>query len=457
MAAVAPVKHPSSRRTVLAILLALDIVVLEICVLLGIGLRGVVDVWFPITLASSTFQGIYLAVLLLPAAYFIWGLYPGYGLSPVELLRRRTLITLVGFGLMSVYDHLAQNGQWSRGVVLIAMVISLVVVPLFNMLGRVLLMRLRLWGEPVALLGEPDRLQSLAETLRASPELGWIPAAAEQWPPGENAQWDGIETAILLPPRTEHSLATITEALPFRKVMVIPDFGGNRSLGISAQETGIGLGLEIRNSLLYPINRLFKRYMDVLAAVLLLPAALLVVGLFAMAVKLVSPGPAFFGQWREGQGGFLFRVWKIRSMVPNAEMELPDVLIQDDQSREQWQTHKKLADDPRVIPGLGRFMRRFSIDELPQIYNVLIGEMSLVGPRPLPPYHLDDIPRSLVGLRRQVRPGITGWAQISGRSNRTVLQQVECDAYYIRNWSFWVDIYVLLRTMGVVVSARGAY
>lgn len=452
-----PPRSIGSKRVAAVVLLGLDVVVLELCVLAALWLRGLMAVWLPIELASATFQGITLAVLVLPLGGLAWGLYPGYGLTPVERLRRRTLIALVGFGLMSLYDYLAQTGQWSRGILLIAMVLATVSLPLCHVLGRTLLIRLGWWGEPVALFGSPERCREVAESLKDDPGLGWIPATIDDWPPPAVIPEPGIEMAILLPPRSEDSLSAVTDTLAFRRFVLIPNFGGGQSLGVAALETGIGLGLEMRNNLLHPSNRVLKRGLDLLAALLLLPLAIVIVAGFGIAVAVISPGPIFYGQWREGVAGQRFRLWKIRSMGPRAEAELSQVLTEDSAHHAHWQSHMKLADDPRIIPGIGKFMRHFSIDELPQLFNVLKGEMSLVGPRPLPPYHLSEIPTSLIALRRQARPGITGWAQISGRSQITILQQVEHDSYYIRNWSFWIDAYVLMRTAGAVLSAHGAY
>jgi lipopolysaccharide/colanic/teichoic acid biosynthesis glycosyltransferase len=125
--------------------------------------------------------------------------------------------------------------------------------------------------------------------------------------------------------------------------------------------------------------------------------------------------------------------------------------------REEWQTRYKLRDDPRLIPVVGRLFRRFSIDELPQLWTVLKGEMSLVGPRPFPDYHLREFPPAFVELRQRVRPGITGLWQIAVRSDGGTSEQEAYDSYYIRNWSVWMDLYILSRTLAAVVSGRGAF
>lgn len=446
-----------ARRTVMAMLAMADIALLELCVVGGRWLRFFLADWLPpINLAPSTFHGLYLAVLAIPLGCLLWRLYPGYGLSPVDRLRRRTLVTLVGFGLMILYDRLGQGGQWSRGVLSIASVLALVSFPLGHLLARWLLSRLGWWGEPVVVLGPPERRQRLAEILAAQPELGWIAVCHGDWPPQNQPGWRDVDMALLAPPPGALNLSAVVDGLPFRRFVVIPDFGG-RSLGVMAHETALGLGLEVRNNLLYPLNGVLKRCVDLVGVVVLAPVAVPVIVLFALLVKVSSPGPAFYAQWREGKGGVLFRLWKIRSMVPDAEHRLGALVDGDGVAGQEWRATMKLSRDPRVIPGVGRFIRRFSIDELPQLFNVLLGHMSLVGPRPLPAYHLANIAHDQAQLRRKVRPGITGWAQISGRSLSTVDQQVEFDIYYIRNWSFWIDLYVAGRTIGVILSAHGAY
>jgi lipopolysaccharide/colanic/teichoic acid biosynthesis glycosyltransferase len=181
------------------------------------------------------------------------------------------------------------------------------------------------------------------------------------------------------------------------------------------------------------------------------------VGLSALCVKIISPGPAFFCQEREGQHGKRIKVWKLRTMYPNAEAKLEEFLEQHPTEQAAWTEYYKLKQDPRVLPGLGWLLRRYSLDELPQLWNVLRGEMSLVGPRPFPYYHLNSFSPAFRDLRASVLPGITGLWQVSGRSDGNVnIQELE-DTYYIRNWSLWLDVYILLRTIYSVLSPRGAY
>jgi len=162
-------------------------------------------------------------------------------------------------------------------------------------------------------------------------------------------------------------------------------------------------------------------------------------------------------QRRSGLDGHLFDVPKIRTMRVDAEARLKEHLSEDPMLREEWDATYKLKRDPRLIPLVGRLFRRFSVDELPQLWTVVQGRMSLVGPRPFPDYHLAQFPPAFLELRRRVRPGLTGLWQITVRSEGGIEKQQAYDTYYIRNWSVWLDIYVLSRTIAAVASGRGAY
>jgi lipopolysaccharide/colanic/teichoic acid biosynthesis glycosyltransferase len=182
-----------------------------------------------------------------------------------------------------------------------------------------------------------------------------------------------------------------------------------------------------------------------------------VLAVAALWIKLVSRGPVFYFQVRGGKSGCAIRVWKLRTMHADADSLLSNHLLEFPAAREEWHRYFKLKEDPRILPGIGRLLRRTSLDELPQLWNVLRGEMSLVGPRPFPEYHLAQFQPEFRSLRNKVTPGLTGLWQVAARSNGDLKTQEALDTYYIRNWSPWLDLHILARTVRAVIFSDGAY
>ncbi len=176
----------------------------------------------------------------------------------------------------------------------------------------------------------------------------------------------------------------------------------------------------------------------------------------AYRIKKEDPGPVFFAHTRIGKDGKPFPCYKFRSMVVNSQEMLQKYLAENPAAREEWERDFKLKDDPRVTP-IGKFLRSTSLDELPQIFNVLRGEMSLVGPRPVIQEELDKYYGETAKLYCTVKPGITGLWQVSGRSDIGYDERVALDATYIKYRSMWGDIVILWKTIGVVLMKKGAY
>ena len=216
------------------------------------------------------------------------------------------------------------------------------------------------------------------------------------------------------------------------------------------------IGLHMRRNLLRRRNRLLKHSIDQLIALPLFILGVPIIAALALWIMAVSEGSPFYAQLRAGKDGRLIKVWKLRTMYPAAEERLEQYLSSNPAARLEWERYFKLTNDPRILPGVGHFLRRTSLDELPQIFNVIKGEMSLVGPRPFPKYHLDQFDTTFQSLRSSVIPGITGLWQVSARSDGDLEVQQALDTYYIRNWSIWIDFYILFRTFGAVVAGRGA-
>jgi len=200
---------------------------------------------------------------------------------------------------------------------------------------------------------------------------------------------------------------------------------------------------------------LAKRVFDVIFAICALLTFLPVLLVCAMAVKFESAGPLFFRQRRLGTDGVPFHIVKFRTMVPNAESVLASYLALDPKARAEWEADRKLKNDPRITRA-GAIMRKFSLDEVPQFWNVLRGEMSIVGPRPIVQAEVQYYGNDFRNYAA-VRPGITGLWQVSGRNDVSYPNRVALDCKYVRSWSFGMDLGIILRTVSAVLRSAGAY
>ncbi len=213
--------------------------------------------------------------------------------------------------------------------------------------------------------------------------------------------------------------------------------------------------LGIHNNLKSRANRWIKNASDIVLAALLCVPLIPLIAIIGLLVAVDSPGPIFYSQLRIGPGKRPFRIFKFRTMVEGAEAKLEKLLEENPELREEFEEKQKLLNDPRITR-VGRFLRRTSLDELPQIVNVLRGEMSLVGPRPVTQEELASRYRENGEIYGLVKPGITGLWQVSGRSIRGYEIRVRLDLWYIRNWSLWMDLVILVRTVGVVLGRKGS-
>lgn len=452
-----------------------DVVALEAAFLLGYSLRLLLASWFTAEIGVEQFLGVAAAILLLPAINYQIGLYPGYLLGPVERLRRRVLATLAVFGGLVAWDSIVARGVLSRGVLLATFLFALVLPPLAESAIRSVLVKRERWGIPVIMLGAGETGQALVRTLVNQPQLGLNPIGFLDNHP---AFWNqAIETVPVLGPlglapdfeqRAEAAIVALADIgeedagallqeLNYRRLIVIPNLAGVASMWVTARDLGGSLGFEIKKNLMVRRNHALKMVMDRLIAFPLFVASIPVLALAAAWIKLTSRGPAFYRQVREGLGGQRLTVWKLRTMHVNGDALLEDWFRVHPDERAHWNSHFKLRRDPRILPAIGPLLRRTSLDELPQLWSVLKGEMSLVGPRPLPRYHLEQFSREFRTLRTRVLPGLTGLWQVSARSDGDLKVLEALDTYYIRNWSPWLDLYILARTVAAVICGRGAY
>ena len=423
--------------------------------------------------------GIWLSAVLFLLAFASFGLYGAKGFSSVEELRRVVLSATVVSLLLTTSTFLSKDMTgYSRGLFVSSFFLVSALVPITRGGLRYFCAAQDWWGVPVLILGAGQTARLVVESLHTQPQIGFKPVACLDDDELKHGECGGIPVAgplslapeiakfynihhlmIAMPSLERSDLMLMIErwGATFRRVIVIPNLFGIGTLWVSARDLGGVLGLEVRQNLLIPLNRWVKRGIDIAAALVFGLFALPIVAVAALWIKAVSSGPAFYRQEREGENGEPIRICKLRTMYPNAEDLLLKHLEESEEAREQWGAYCKLRNDPRVLPGIGKILRRTSLDELPQIWSVLIGEMSMVGPRPFPSYHLDRFSAEFRELRSKVTPGLTGLWQVSSRSDGDLKVQESLDIYYIRNWSLWLDLHILARTAGAVILSKGAY
>lgn len=414
------------------------------------------------------------------AGYYLTGLYPAAGVGPVDELRRLTVVTTILYGTGVAALFLAgEASRYSRGTFLLAFLATLLLVPVARAIVRHLCAHRRWFGVPAVLLGAGKTAEDVLSALDGKPGLAIKVVACFDDDPakvgtrvrdvpvlgplslaagfGRDAR---VRTAIVaMPGLRPDVLATIVRrnASIFSNLVVVPDLFGLASTGAEARDLAGIVGLNVRQNLLLRRNRWTKRALDL---ALMVPAALValpVVALGALGVFLVDRGNPFYAQQREGRGRRTIRVWKLRTMYRDGDEILHRHLSGEPAAKAEWERHFKLAYDPRVLPLVGDLLRRSSIDELPQLWNILRGEMSFVGPRPFPYYHIEQFDEEFRDLRAEVTPGLTGWWQVESRSTADLSAQQRLDGHYIRNWSLWMDVYLLARTPWAVSFGKGAY
>jgi Undecaprenyl-phosphate galactose phosphotransferase WbaP len=372
----------------------------------------------------------------------------------------------------------ADVANLSRLVIGGTWVLTLVAVPVVRQRVERWFTRLNLWNRRVLIVGAGASARQVCAHLRANEELGYEPIVFVDDDPSKiGTKLDGIPvagpldaTAALIRRTGAHEVVLAVPHLSRERLLelvstcegqvhsirVVPDLFGLASVGVEAEDIDGVLLLRMRWNLASRWNRFLKRAFDVLiagvAGILLAPVLVAA----AIATRLDSPGPILFAQQRLGRGRRPFRCYKFRTMYVGGEGKLDALLNAHPESRAEWERFAKVRGrDPRVTR-IGQILRKRSFDELPQLFNVLRGEMSLVGPRPYLPNEIERM-GTLAETILKASPGLTGLWQVSGRNNLTFEQRLRLDEYYTRNWSLWTDVMVLCKTVGALRRADGAY
>jgi Undecaprenyl-phosphate galactose phosphotransferase WbaP len=405
------------------------------------------------------------------------GLYSGVSPSPPEELRKSTFACILISLCVAVSTASIRPSHvffsWKIGG---AILLSIIAVPIAREFVRLKYCRAAWWGYPTVVLGDEESGKRVIRTLNKQMDLALKPVALICSHPtasshvhgvpiieeGDLSDWEpylkGKGYALLTgADESRDSLMNVINENRgfFPHVLIVPEIWEFSCLSVSPKNLGGFLGLEIREHLFQPGKQFLKRILDLLLTTFILIVAAPLLLLIALAIKIDSRGPVFYAQRRIGRRGVEFRAWKFRSMVPDADALLTRHLAEHPALAAEWGQNHKLRFDPRMTR-VGRFLRQSSLDEIPQLWNVVRGEMSLVGPRPIV---RAEIPRygKHFDLYTSVQSGLTGLWQVSGRSQTTYAERVTFDTFYIRNWSVWLDLYILFRTIGVLCVRKGAY
>jgi Undecaprenyl-phosphate galactose phosphotransferase WbaP len=463
-------------------LLFADLLALTLSALIAYAVWGFGEVRQPFEMYARLFP----LLALFPLIYAAFGLYPGFGLGAPEIIRRLVSATSLTYVLLAGATFIVKlSPEYSRVTFGIAWFLSLGMLPLIRFIVLTIVRKFPWWGEPTVVIGNPSQIELTMDLLRDAKSLGYRVVGVLCSDPefhGKKIEGihvlgghdvapqiagGGVSTAIVW----GGSRGGYTERngrfdranqigwlqRQFRHVVILRGDDGLPVEHVQVRNLGTVLGIEFSNELLRPENRFVKRALDLILGTMFLAVAVPIILVCGTIVKIVSPGPMFYGQDREGLDGKKIKMWKLRTMHVDAERRLSEHLVADPALRAEWEAKLKLKHDPRVVKGIGSFLRRFSIDELPQLFCVLNGTMSLVGPRPLPDYHLGIFPSEFRELRRTVRPGLTGMWQVTVRNSGGLEEHQRYDSYYVRNWSVWLDFYVMAKTAFAVVAARGAF
>jgi exopolysaccharide biosynthesis polyprenyl glycosylphosphotransferase len=476
----APVSASIRRhRLFSAALFAGDIASGAIAIALAAAMVNVAGLAHQIDFTAQLRMHVPVTLALLVGISCLLGLYRSGTRSPMERFRLRATATLL---FVFTGTLMWARDGWSAELVCVPLV-GMIALVLGSWIDHLIKVRLGQSGVATAILGTGAPSQMLARLLMSQPACGLRPigfidsGARDGGPASEQALGQADDTATCELPRlvTIEGVRTDSDpevivvpdchALPSdpgelyrfgaRQILVINQLGDLASSGLRTRQFDRFVALELDGRPPYA-SRVLKRAIDLAVALPLVLLTAPIIGLLALAIKIADPGPAFYGQRRVGRYGKPIQVLKLRTMYQDAEQRLERVLATDSAMREQWQRYFKLPQDPRILPHIGNFLRRTSLDELPQLWNVIRGDMSLVGPRPFPDYHMNAFDPEFQALRVTVLPGLTGLWQISSRSNGDIGVQRAQDCFYIRNRSLWLDLYILVATLPAVIGGQGA-
>ncbi|MBG0787933.1 MAG: undecaprenyl-phosphate galactose phosphotransferase WbaP, partial [Anaerolineaceae bacterium] len=418
-------------------------------------------------------QGLLFYVPFTIILAWLTGLYPGLGLASVQEMQKVLYVVTLSsifLGILLFFQKLGPS--YSRLIFVMTWFLSVAMILGARFGLRKNCSRYSWWGIPLIVVGSPENTRPVISMLLRNRRLGLKPVYAYDPNGNDNKSIKGIPSITdkdsLIKAAGEASIhyVVFTDRLDtdlnsdiywmrdiFPHMLFIlstPTISTLWSHTIDLHGTLL-VGTDYR--LLNKTERLIKFIIDKLLTILLILVSWPLYILLALLVRLSSKGPVLYTQKRLGLGEKEFNSYKFRTMYQNAEEKLNDLLAKDPLAAEEYEHYHKLANDPRIT-WMGRFLRRYSLDEFPQLINVLKGDMNLIGPRSYLPRELPDMGQH-AKIILTVKPGLTGWWQVMGRNATTFQERLLLDEYYISNWSIWLDIYIAIKTVWVVLSGQG--
>lgn len=412
------------------------------------------------------------ALGLLGLIYFMMGMY-GDGAQCVYTRFRLRCISVIEFVLLHIVLFGTGLDPTTSAIKIVSEAGLLVALGFYAELGvQGVLTRAGLWSTATVIVGCDPAAERLYRLLSGRPDLGFRPIGFLRSPADGCVPVDELPGPVrddfrsFTEPGEEQPVAILTSSAQFSllgmigvrpsRLILASDVSDLPASTLRIRPLGNSVGIQLETGARLSRNRALKRLIDLSVAI---PAAILVaplLGFLCLLIKLVDGGSPFYFQQRVGVRGAVFKLPKLRTMYRDADLRLKEHLAGNPEAKKEWERFFKLSDDPRILPVIGNFLRRFSLDELPQLWSVITGDMSLVGPRPFPQYHLNSFDAEFQQVRATVVPGLTGLWQVMERSNGDLDVQRTQDTFYIRNWSIWLDLYILLKTVPAVLTGNGA-
>ena len=416
----------------------------------------------------------HLPVQALVLVFLALGLYSGSSRSPYARFRVRAAGVLL-FATLDAVVMGRPGGPFLLFLTAASKTVTLFVAGFYvEFLIRQLLIHYGFWTAPTALVGTGETAQQLYRSLNADPELGFKPIGFLLTPDdaGKNhstlpapvlgtiedfAQFGGRAEVAIMTSRKHLAIAhTISDRLPPARLILVTDAQDIETLWLRTRALGHAVGLQFERDPFLRQNRVLKRLMDLIIAIPIAILSLPLIASLALLIWLVDQGSPFYAQPRVGGRGKQIRIPKLRTMYQDAARRLEEHLARNPEARAEWKRYFKLSKDPRILPLIGGFIRQSGLDKLPQLWSVIIGDMSLVGPRPFPQYYMNSFDAEFQRIRTLVPPGLTGLWQVTARGNGDLTVQEAQDLTYIRNWSIVLDLYILFQTLPAILTAKGA-